>query len=74
MHYLGFVCYVVLQYLVQVHTGKKRGAGTDANVFINVFGEQGDMGQRPLTHSKTNRNKFERGDVSLREKRVLFER
>ena len=40
------------------------GAGTDADVFINVFGEQGDTGDRPLAISKSNKNKFERGKVN----------
>ena len=53
----------VLDYMVEVHTGKKRGAGTDANVFLNIFGEQGDTGERPLEKSKTNMNKFEKGNV-----------
>lgn len=35
------------------------GAGTDANVFLIVFGEYGDTGTLPLKES-TNRNKFER--------------
>ena len=51
------------KYLVQVYTGSKSRAGTDANVYINVFGERGDTGVRPLKQSKTNRNKFEKGKV-----------
>lgn len=35
------------------------GAGTDANVFVMVFGEYGDTGTLPLKES-ANRNKFER--------------
>lgn len=35
------------------------GAGTDANVFVMVFGEYGDTGTLPLKQS-TNMNKFER--------------
>lgn len=35
------------------------GAGTDANVFLMVFGEYGDTGTLPLKES-ANRNKFER--------------
>ena len=46
-----------------MYTGKKSGAGTDANVFLNIFGEQGDTGERRLRKSKTNRNKFEKGNV-----------
>jgi hypothetical protein len=30
--------------MVDVHTGNKVGAGTDANVFINIFGKTGDTG------------------------------
>ena len=58
-----FITPVVVKYEVMVHTGKKRGAGTDANVFITIFGERGDTGLRPLRSSKTNRNKFENGKV-----------
>ena len=41
-----------------VFTGDKKGAGTDANVYITLFGEFGDSGERPLKSSKNN---FERG-------------
>ena len=34
----------VLKYMVDVYTGKERNAGTDANVFVNIFGELGDTG------------------------------
>ncbi|PIK54821.1 putative lipoxygenase-likey domain-containing protein 1-like [Apostichopus japonicus] len=50
-------------YNVQVITGDKFGAGTDANVFCMLFGEKGDTGERPLKKSKNNRNKFERKSV-----------
>lgn len=53
----------VYVYHVYVHTGDKRGAGTNANIFLNIFGELGDTGDRPLEESKTNRNKFERNQV-----------
>lgn len=32
------------KYTVDVHTGKRANAGTDANVFVNIFGECGDTG------------------------------
>jgi len=57
------VCVAVVKYAVKVHTGKKAGAGTDADVFLNIFGSQGDTGERPLTRSSTNKNKFESGQV-----------
>ena len=53
----------VLTYKVQVITGDRMCAGTDANVFINVLGEQGDTGTRYLLRSTTSANKFERGQV-----------
>ena len=34
----------VVKYAVDVYTGDKRYAGTDANVFINIFGDIGDTG------------------------------
>lgn len=51
-----------LEYKVVVFTGDERGAGTDANVFINITGEFGDTGERPLKKSQ-NMNKFERKQV-----------
>ncbi|KAK7479808.1 hypothetical protein BaRGS_00028988 [Batillaria attramentaria] len=47
------------KYKVTVFTGEKRGAGTDANVYITLFGEFGDSGEKKLT--KKLRNNFERG-------------
>jgi len=57
------VCVAVIKYVVKVYTGKKTGAGTDADVFLNIFGSQGDTGERPLTRSSLNKNKFESGQV-----------
>ena len=57
-------------YPVFVHTGDKRGAGTNANIFLNIFGELGDTGDRPLEESKSNRDKFERNQVSLVDDRL----
>lgn len=33
------------KYEVKVYTGDVMGAGTDADVFINIFGEYGDTGK-----------------------------
>ncbi len=51
------------KYLVEVVTGDVRGAGTDANVFITILGDQGDSGERKLHKSETHSNKFERAQV-----------
>ena len=47
------------KYRVHVITGDVKGAGTDANVFITIFGQYGDSGERPLSKSETHTNKFE---------------
>ncbi|XP_057216274.1 lipoxygenase homology domain-containing protein 1-like isoform X1 [Triplophysa rosa] len=49
-------------YTVAITTGDVCGAGTDANVFITVYGDMGDTGERKLSKSE-NSNKFERGSV-----------
>lgn len=53
-----FFCYLGHRYLVHTYTGDKRGAGTDANVVITIFGEDGDSGEKKLDNA---RNNFERG-------------
>ncbi|KAM3939741.1 lipoxygenase homology domain-containing protein 1 [Leptodactylus fuscus] len=50
-------------YCVSVYTGDIYGAGTDANVFLTIYGDLGDTGERKLSKSETNSNKFERGQV-----------
>nr|XP_009664467.1 PREDICTED: lipoxygenase homology domain-containing protein 1 [Struthio camelus australis] len=47
-------------YKISVFTGDIYGAGTDANVFLNIYGDLGDTGERKLSKSETNFNKFER--------------
>ena len=53
----------LVKYQVDVQTGDKSGAGTDANVFINIFGDYGDTGDRILDKSTTHKNKFERKNL-----------
>ena len=54
----------VLSYEVFVVTGDKRNAGTSSDVKINLFGECGDSGERPLLRSMTNKDPFERKQVT----------
>lgn len=49
-------------YQVTVHTGAIKGAGTDANVTINLHGENQFSGPRRLASSK---NDFERGKIDV---------
>ncbi|GFH09154.1 uncharacterized protein mot51 [Haematococcus lacustris] len=48
-------------YRVLVTTSDQRGAGTDANVVMTLFGSKGDSGERKLDSSS---NDFERGKIS----------
>uniref|UniRef100_H2ZAW4 PLAT domain-containing protein n=1 Tax=Ciona savignyi TaxID=51511 RepID=H2ZAW4_CIOSA len=50
---------------VHVFTGDVFRGGTDANVFITIFGENGDTGERKLLKSETNTDKFERGKEDI---------
>lgn len=38
----------MVDYEVSVHTSDESGAGTDANVFLVLFGEKGDTGERKV--------------------------
>ena len=53
-----------------VHTGDVMGAGTDANIFINLTGEFGDTGERQLKDSE-NVNKFERNEVRIKDHFII---
>ncbi len=52
-------------YEVSVLTSDVSGAGTDANVSICLFGENGDSGDRLLRDSATHKNKFERNQTDV---------
>ena len=53
--------FIILEskYKVSVYTGNKSGAGTDADVYITLFGENGDSGEKIIDDNKNN---FERGE------------
>eukprot|EP00118_Oscarella_pearsei_P015177 m.134976 g.134976 ORF g.134976 m.134976 type:complete len:375 (+) comp38155_c0_seq27:5099-6223(+) len=55
----------LMYYKVLVSTGDVKGAGTDANVFLTMYGDVGDSGERKLRKSETHRNKFERGQEDI---------
>lgn len=48
-----------------VKTSDLFGAGTDANVFLTIFGTNGDSGELELKKSETNINKFERNKIDV---------
>uniref|UniRef100_A0A673VTK2 Lipoxygenase homology domains 1 n=1 Tax=Suricata suricatta TaxID=37032 RepID=A0A673VTK2_SURSU len=51
----------IVLYSVQIFTGNIPGAGTDAKVYITIFGDLGDTGERYLGKSENRTNKFEKG-------------
>ncbi|RNA20947.1 lipoxygenase homology domain-containing 1 isoform X1, partial [Brachionus plicatilis] len=50
-------------YKILVKTSDISGAGTDANVFITLFGENGDTGELELKKTKALSNLFEKGQT-----------
>ena len=46
-------------------TSDVRGAGTNANVFIVIFGEHGDSGDKPLRQSESNGSPFENNQTDV---------
>lgn len=50
-------------YTVEIHTGKKFGAGTDADVFLTLYGEFGRSVEFAL--DKKGVNNFEKGKVDI---------
>ena len=52
-------------YSIRVRTSDVRNAGTDANVYVHIFGREADTGRLPLVASKTHKDKFERGNVDV---------
>ena len=52
-------------YRITVKTSDILGAGTDAKVFVTLFGENGDSGELELKKSEKNMNKFERNQTDV---------
>jgi len=59
----GCRCVSVVSYEVTVITGDLWNAGTDAAVFLTIYGENGDTGSRQLRRSRNHRKKFRSGQV-----------
>ncbi|KAB1256186.1 Lipoxygenase homology domain-containing protein 1 [Camelus dromedarius] len=51
------------RYRVIVCTGELEGAGTDANVYLCLFGDVGDTGERLLYNCRNNTDLFEKGNA-----------
>ena len=46
-------------------TGDCRGAGTEADIKLTLFGEYGTTGERQLLKSMNHSQKFRRGQVNI---------
>lgn len=51
-----------MHYFITVATGTEPNSATEANVYINIFGEKGDTGKR-LLHRSQNEDVFLEGQV-----------
>jgi hypothetical protein len=60
---LFYFIFIDNKYRVTVYTGKKIGAGTDADVFITLYGKEGESGPTIL---KDKKNNFEAGRCELK--------
>ncbi|XP_028395068.1 uncharacterized protein LOC114519182 [Dendronephthya gigantea] len=54
-----------LTYEVYIVTGDCRGAGTEADIKLTLFGEHGSSGERPLLKSMNHPRRFCRGQVDI---------
>lgn len=55
---------IVARHRVTVCTGDLRDAGTDASVYLCLYGDVGDTGERLLYNCKNNDEMFQKGNVS----------
>ena len=67
-HFILFHFPVVLYictglYHLAIKTGDEKNAGTDANVWVQVYGDKGDTGHVQLKKSGMMENLFERGQT-----------
>ena len=60
-----FPHFLVEVYEVLVYTGDRWAAGTDADVYLTLYGTRGDTGRRYLTHAEGSEEKFRRDQVTL---------
>ena len=52
------------KYTVDVYTGDKLMGGTNANVFIAIYGDKAESGEKKLVKSQ-HKYKFERNQVCI---------
>ena len=55
--------FYLLEFAIEVHTGKQKMAGTDANVFITLFGSEGFSKKIHLVDPSSNKKCFEKNSI-----------
>ena len=53
-----------MKYCIAVQTGSEEGSSTDAEIYICLYGEKGDTGQRTLNKSN-QQDKFKQSQVNI---------
>ncbi len=61
--HLHIYIFIATTYKISVKTSDVRGAGTGANVYVVLFGENGDSGELHLKESGTNKSPFENNQL-----------
>ena len=56
---------IPMKYFIEVKTADELSSGTDANVFISIYGEETDELHVQLKDSRTNKNLFEKGNCDV---------
>ena len=64
-YFLTFFLDKIVKYKIEVTTSNKSYAGTDANVFIKIYGQNTSTDRLLLTKSKTSKNPFEQGKTDV---------
>jgi len=59
------IIWIETKYLVEVFTGDEKYGGTDAEVFLTIYGEKSDTSEKHLAKSNTHFDKFERNHVII---------
>ncbi|XP_038056107.1 uncharacterized protein LOC119728107 [Patiria miniata] len=63
----------VTRYYIQVYTGSEENSKTDASVYLQLWGKNGDSGKRHLVRSKNNKDKkFLAGQMDVFEIEAVY--
>ena len=56
-----FLFFAVSDYNVRVKTGNVKNAGTESNIYLQIFGDKGDTGVIELKQICDTKDRFQRG-------------